>query len=154
MPRGSHSSVKGTECHAKYKLYSLCISPVVVNVTGCLSNLCDYILYTLVFVNLSPADNECISARQEWLPDGLAGWGAPHSSHSSSAFATRNFTPSAGNRIFNCTVDLFVDGVIVSPTGCHIVLPISMLVQLSVANPGDELGQFKHQISDHSRSRL
>ncbi len=33
----------------------------------------------------------------------------------------------AGNRIFNCTVDLFVDGVIVSPTGCHIVLPYQCL---------------------------
>lgn len=49
MQRGSHDSVKGTECHAKYKLYSLYISPVVVNVTGFLSNLCDYILYKLVF---------------------------------------------------------------------------------------------------------
>lgn len=73
MQRGSHDSVKGTECHAKYKLYSLYIPLVVVNVTGCLSNLCDYILYKLVFVNLSPTDNECISARQEWLPDGPAG---------------------------------------------------------------------------------
>lgn len=53
MQRGSHDSVKGTECHAKYKLYSLYIPPVVVNVTGCLSNLCDYILYKLVCKSFS-----------------------------------------------------------------------------------------------------
>lgn len=50
---------------------------------------------TLVFVNLSPADNEYISARQEWLPDGPAGWGH-RTLHIHPGFRRAEFHPERG----------------------------------------------------------
>ncbi|ABV13442.1 hypothetical protein CKO_02320 [Citrobacter koseri ATCC BAA-895] len=53
----------------------------------------------------------------------------------------RNFAANAGDSIFNSIVDLFINGVVVRPPGCHIPVPPPLFHTVSVVNMGSKIVQ-------------